>query len=281
MLRTPPIERTETANSAVPAAHRYSVGRRIEQVRHVSGLRSFFASPFSQDFNWIRNAVARACREHDIEFRAVDETVTPGQDIASSIRQEIEEADIGIAVVSSYNPNVMYELGRLHQASKPTIILNESGAVKQMPFDIQGFARIEYDAGAKAESSLVAAVGSAWAKVKKALPIQGGQLIEREGRTPPLDHILRKTFIDVIKELDSANVNQGGIQGRSEENKLEERMHRLEAQMLKSEAQIKSKIREEVSEAMSEVVRGRPSSELTLLSPKSNRTPWLSTVLGH
>lgn len=152
----------------------------------MSGLRCFFASPFAQEFTWIRNAVARACREHSLEFRAVDETVLPGEDIVSRVHQEIEEADVGIAVVSGYNPNVMYELGRLHQASKPTIILIEGGAMKQMPFDIRGFAAIEYNPIARAESDLAAVVGSALVKLKEALTIQGRQLmIAREGRTPP------------------------------------------------------------------------------------------------
>ena len=43
----------------------------------MSKLRAFFASPFQPDLLWVRDAVAAACREMEIELRVVDEVVVP------------------------------------------------------------------------------------------------------------------------------------------------------------------------------------------------------------
>jgi nucleoside 2-deoxyribosyltransferase len=93
-------------------------------------LRAFYASPFAPEFRWIRNAVATACREQDVELRAVDEIVSPGANIIFAIHQEINECDFALAVLTGNNPNVYYELGRLFQASKPTILLASQDALK-------------------------------------------------------------------------------------------------------------------------------------------------------
>jgi hypothetical protein len=105
-------------------------------------LRLFLAIPYAPEFMWIRDSIATACREHQVELRSVDEVVRPGGEIISAIHAEIEEADLGAAVISGMNPNVLYELGRLHQASKPTIILVDRD--EPVPFNIRTFSRIEY-----------------------------------------------------------------------------------------------------------------------------------------
>jgi nucleoside 2-deoxyribosyltransferase len=89
----------------------------------VNRLKAFYASPFSEEFRWVRDAVATACREHEVELRAVDEIVIPGGNIVHAIHQEIDDCDFAFAVLTDSNPNVFYELGRLLQASKPTVLL--------------------------------------------------------------------------------------------------------------------------------------------------------------
>jgi nucleoside 2-deoxyribosyltransferase len=140
-------------------------------------LKAFLASPFAQEYRWIRNAAAKACRELNVDLRVIDEVVTPGADIISAIHQEIESADLAFAVLTGYNPNVMYELGRLLQASKPTILIIEKGSFSTMPFDIRSFAAITYDAGQKNEEDLAAVAIRALSKVKEALSIRGRQQI--------------------------------------------------------------------------------------------------------
>jgi len=134
-----------------------------------SPLRAFFASPFAPAYRWIRTAVADACRQHDVELRAVDEVVRPGANIIQAIHQEIDECDLAVAVLTGNNPNVFYELGRLYQASKPTILLADQAGLSALPFDVRSFAVIGYDARAMNESALADTVGSAIGKLRLAL----------------------------------------------------------------------------------------------------------------
>lgn len=131
-------------------------------------MRAFFAAPFAEDYRWVRNAVATACRQLDVELRAVDERVLPGASIIEAIHQEIDDCDLGVSVLSGLNPNVMYELGRLLQLSKPTILLADEGTLKALPFDIKGFSTIRYDAESHNENDLADAVYNALSKVKEA-----------------------------------------------------------------------------------------------------------------
>ena len=132
-------------------------------------LRAFFASPFRDEFRWIRNAVATAARMMNVELRVVDEVVPPGSNILTSIHQEIEEADFGIALLSTLNPNVVYEVGRLLQASKPTILLADNETFKELPFDLRTFAFLVYSAAEKDEKGLIDVIARSIAQVREAL----------------------------------------------------------------------------------------------------------------
>lgn len=132
-------------------------------------LKAFYASPFAPEFLWVRNAVAKACREHNIQLRVVDEIVVPGGNIVHAIHQEIDECDFAIAVLTGNNPNVFYELGRLFQASKATILLASQHAFATLPFDVRTFAILTYDSSTRDEIGLSVSVGNAIAKVRLAL----------------------------------------------------------------------------------------------------------------
>jgi len=132
-------------------------------------LRAFYASPFAPEFRWVRNAVAKACREHDVELRAVDEVIKPGGNIIHAIHQEIDECDFAFVVLTGNNPNVFYELGRLFQASKPTILIASQDAFATLPFDVRTFAVLGYDSSRRDELALSTAVGNAVGKVRVAL----------------------------------------------------------------------------------------------------------------
>ncbi len=129
-----------------------------------SVLRAFYASPYAPEFLWVRDAVAQACREHNVELRAVDEVTLPGRNIIQAIHQEIDECDFAFAVLSGENPNVFYELGRLLQASKPTVLL--TGDDRALPFDVRTFAVIRYSGD---RNDLVLAAGNAIGKLRLAL----------------------------------------------------------------------------------------------------------------
>ncbi len=131
-------------------------------------LKAFYASPFSEEFKWIRDSVAAACREHDVELRAVDEVVIPGGNIVQTIHQEIDECDFAFAVLTESNPNVFYELGRLLQASKPTVLLISRKQLSALPFDVRSFSVLSYESQEEREE-LTASVGSSIGKVRLAL----------------------------------------------------------------------------------------------------------------
>jgi hypothetical protein len=132
-------------------------------------LRAFFASPYAAPFRWIRDAVAAACREHSVELRSVDEVVRPGADIITTMHAEIDAADFAFAVLTGLNPNVFYELGRLLQASKPTIMLIDKRHVHELPFDVRTFAVLPYWGDESAALELRRSVGDAIGKLRLAL----------------------------------------------------------------------------------------------------------------
>ena len=152
---------------------------------------AFYASPFKPEYRWIRNAVAKAARELNVEFRAIDEVVQPGTDIVSAIHREIEEADLAFAVLTEFNPNVMYELGRLLQASKPTILIVDKNHFP-LPFDVRTFAAVTYDPAVDDEEDLSAVVARALAKVKDALKQPERAALARTGQAPVLSGVFAK-----------------------------------------------------------------------------------------
>lgn len=115
---------------------------------------AFFASPYSKEFQWVRNAVATACRELNIEFRSVDEIVLPGTNIVPAIHYEITQSSFAFVVISGLNPNVLYELGLLHSQSKPTVILTDQDTFESLPFDLRSLLVIRYDSKSKNEDEL-------------------------------------------------------------------------------------------------------------------------------
>lgn len=133
----------------------------------MSSYKAFFASPYLDEHRWVRDRVAEACRKQEVGFVSVDEAVTPGEDIVSRIHQEVDQSDLAIAVLTDANPNVYYELGRLLQASKPTILLISDDQVGSLPFDVRSFAILVYSVSDPAR--LTAEVEAALARVVRAL----------------------------------------------------------------------------------------------------------------
>lgn len=123
--------------------------------------RAFLAMPFRPELLWVREAIRRATIELGIHLRAVDETLQPGEEIVAGIRQEIRDCALAYVVLSDLNPNVMYELGLLHEASKPTILLADKDSVGNLPFDIRTRMVVSFERRAEASEDLKTAVISA------------------------------------------------------------------------------------------------------------------------
>ena len=137
--------------------------------------RLFLAIPYAAEFKWVRDAIATACREHGVQLRSIDEVIRPGGEILAAIHEEIDAADLGAAVVSGLNANVIYELGRLHQASKPTIVVASSDTT--VPFDLRTFSRIEYKPDPDRRRDLELVFSNSLAKLLYALSTEGRDAI--------------------------------------------------------------------------------------------------------
>lgn len=178
--------------------------------------RAFFASPFAQEYRWIRNSVAAACRELNIELRSVDEMVMPGTSIVDAIHVEISRCSIAFVVISGLNPNVLYELGLLHAASKPTILLSDKETIPRLPFDIRGLMMVRYDEKARNESDLQAIVTAAAARLIRLLEepnvrsevVTGGPAVAQPTSYPTAQLTISKYNFDDLKERASRAVGQ-------------------------------------------------------------------------
>lgn len=131
--------------------------------------RAFFASPFAEKYRWVRHSVAAACRGLNIELRAVDEMVAPGTNIVDAIHVEISKCSMAFVVVSGLNSNVFYELGLLHAASKPTVLLSDGETMPKLPFDIRGLMVARYDSDVRNEQDLTRVVMAAASRLVRLL----------------------------------------------------------------------------------------------------------------
>ena len=182
--------------------------------------RAFFASPFDHAFEWIRNAAATACRETNVEFRAVDETTLPGTPILQQIYMEIHQADFGIVVATGNNPNVLYELGLLHCQSKPTIIMTDQSP-QNLPFDVRGLLSIRYDGAVKDEGDVAMAVKAALAGLIGLLAPMGREAL-RQGKFVPVNETAFKSAelhfngidFETLKETAAAKSGKSGCDTR-------------------------------------------------------------------
>jgi hypothetical protein len=120
--------------------------------------RAFLAMPFRPELRWVREAIRVATQELAIELWAVDEALRPGAEIVAGIRQGIRDCTLAYAVLVDLNPNVMYELGLLHEASKPTILLGDREIVSRLPFDVRTRHVVTFDLQQDAADELTRAV---------------------------------------------------------------------------------------------------------------------------
>jgi hypothetical protein len=100
--------------------------------------------PFAPAFDPVYDIIDRLARESGYECGRADKKKDIGL-ITQGIIMDILLADIVVADISSFNPNVLYELGIAHTLAKPTIILSQELAVGgKLPFDITHMTMIPY-----------------------------------------------------------------------------------------------------------------------------------------
>lgn len=81
---------------------------------------------------------------NEIGFERIEFLWRPARALFISIKNAIDEADIIIADLTDFNPNVMYELGFAHAIRKPTLLIVKRG-LEGLPSDIGGNFFIVYD----------------------------------------------------------------------------------------------------------------------------------------
>ncbi len=150
-----------------------------------------------------------------MDFRAVDEKVVPGESIIDSIHTEIATADIGIAVISGFNTNVMYELGRLLGGSKPTILVADKESISNLPFDMKSFSIVGYDAKAKDATDLTNVIAKSLGKIKGAMR---GEFLQAVATSKPLpENLSTLTSTITASEIQSLSaIDWGSVKDEGE-----------------------------------------------------------------
>jgi hypothetical protein len=93
----------------------------------------------------IRPAVEMVARERGEPWKCLrsDDIHVPGS-ITKEIVTSLHTADFVIADLTGHNPNVFYELGVVHSAGRPTIMITQQ--IQELPFDINTYRVHPYEA---------------------------------------------------------------------------------------------------------------------------------------
>jgi len=129
-------------------------GRREPEVdvmvqESVAQKKCFVISPIGQKGSSERAAADQVLKHlirkslaSGFDISRADENSNPGA-ISPTMIASILEADLVIADLSGFNPNVFYELAIAHGYKKPTIHLQKSG--ETAPFDVKDMRIVRYD----------------------------------------------------------------------------------------------------------------------------------------
>lgn len=97
--------------------------------------RGFLIMPFRSDLDWLHRLIVDVSRNVNVETKRGDDIFKPGS-ILQQVFDEIDAADIVIAVCTDKNPNVFFELGYAWLRHSPILIANSS---EDLPFDVAAF----------------------------------------------------------------------------------------------------------------------------------------------
>lgn len=95
----------------------------------------FVLMPFAQKFDKRYEVIKKAVADAGMRAKRVDEQSFYRQGITNKVIEQIEDADILIAELSTRNANVLYEVGYAHAKNKLCVLLtNSTGTI---PFDLK------------------------------------------------------------------------------------------------------------------------------------------------
>ncbi|MFZ3065465.1 MAG: hypothetical protein WA277_09305 [Nitrospirota bacterium] len=133
----------------------------------------FVMMPFGQwNDVYYKEIYVPAIKEAGFEPVRGDEIFSSGS-VVEQIWEQIDKAKVLLADLTGKNPNVFYELGLAHAASKPVVFT--SGLLEDVPFDLRHLRVIVYEVrepnwNAKLKSSITAYLKSAKTDPAKSIP---------------------------------------------------------------------------------------------------------------
>jgi len=176
--------------------------------RKVENLENscFTIMPFGERFDSYFEMVYKpAIIEAGLFPTRADDLYRPGT-IISDIWMYTQKAKVVLADLAGKNPNVFYELGRLLQASKPTVLLISKPQLTSLPFDVRAFSILSYESKEK-HHELIASVGSAIGKIRLALDP------ETRSKTIEAQTVSAKTLIVAYLDFEKIRTDAQGMLG--------------------------------------------------------------------
>jgi hypothetical protein len=115
----------------------------------VSSLKRkcFVMMPFSEDYDALYEQVIEPAITSEGFVPVRTDRINLVGNAVNVLKSAIEASDCALAVITRFNPNVMYELGFAHAQGKPVILLTEGVAGEttlDLPFDLKNEYVIQY-----------------------------------------------------------------------------------------------------------------------------------------
>lgn len=97
--------------------------------------QAFLMMPFSEELDWLHDEILEAGLQEGVDTTRADSIFAPGA-ILQQIIEQIDSADIVIAVCTGKNANVFFELGYAWRHHKPILVASDSD---DLPFDVAAY----------------------------------------------------------------------------------------------------------------------------------------------
>jgi len=143
-IDAPTAHRLESAvlENAPPAVYRELSALITGLVVRNLNLKCFIVMPFSEKFDPLyEKAIEPSVSNSGFTAIRADQLNLVGNAI-EALRNALVGCDCALAVITGYNPNVMYELGFAHSLGKPVILLHrlhegQGDPLSELPFDLR------------------------------------------------------------------------------------------------------------------------------------------------
>jgi hypothetical protein len=128
--------------SAPVATHAYESEVAARVASYTGGGVVFVAMPFAEAFAPVFfDLIAPAVAAANLVAMRTDQEPTLAS-IDQRIREGVRLADLVVADLTTYNPNVFYELGMAHAIGKRSLLLRQAGV--DLPFDVRYHEAFDY-----------------------------------------------------------------------------------------------------------------------------------------